>query len=212
MTVGSRTQRVLIGILAAITLRPASAAPADEILAALYPCTTAFFNVLESNNAAFATATLKDFGTPPENGKVGKDPSFAGTVVSFATPVAAQGLTIAAYVQMQRSSKGKPEQFLWGVRVLEAPDLIVAQIKATLKEADFQQRGLAYGWVQELAPDWRRTDATLIETRLPQRMLLVEPSGNPATPGSTIRCAVHVSKMGAMTALPPVTKLFPNAR
>lgn len=208
-----RLKQLLLGCaLTASASFPAGAGAADAVLTALYPCTIEFFKVLESHHSTFETATLKDLGTPPNNSKSGSETRSSGTLVTFDKAVVAGGLNVTAYMQVQRLMKGKPESFLLGFRVLETPEAVVAQIKSEVKEAEFRQRGPAFGWVQELSADWQRTDASLIETRLPRRMLLIEPSGDPALPGSTIRCAVHRSQMGAMTALPAAVTLFPKVR
>jgi hypothetical protein len=207
-------------IAASLLAMPAAAGPAatpaGETLAALYPCTTGFFKALETHKAAFGPVTVRDLdsrtaGAPDKKKGPKQGPRthwVLGRHVTFASAIEAQGLHLTGYWQVQITRNTQLHSFSWGFRVAEPPATIAAQIKTTVPDADFREQGSAFGWAQELDPVWRRTGPSTIETQLPLRLLLIEPSRDPSAPGSTIRCIVHKSKTEPMTALPDISALF----
>jgi hypothetical protein len=205
--------RCCIGALrvsAAIALlaSPARAETADAVVAAMLPCTSDFFATLSAQKAVFGLIKVTAFSHPERKPDNAVGSRLQGSIVTFANPVEAQGLQLTGYVQAALENNGKPGTFWWGFRVEESPARIESWVRSRTKDADFRKRGDSYGWVQELDPDWRRTDETLIESRLPLRMLLVEPSKDTKYSGSTLRCAVHHGQMGAVRTLPDISDLF----
>jgi hypothetical protein len=195
------------------TLNVARAQPADSVFESLLYCKVGVFDILRANKAALGPATVTPHLDPNANSADPRATRVKGAVVRFKAPITAYGLTITEYTQVVLTNDGKPGTYWWGFHVNAAPDAIAAAIKARLPTADLRQRGAAWGLVHEVDPVWRKDGGgSAIETQVPLRMLLIEPSRSAGKPGSTIRCGVVAKLMETLFALPDANDLFDTAQ